>query len=85
MASKKKLTMKEAEERLNILAYNLNVTKAALDSVGLAFSQYLDYKGETEDYKKYLENKQNVDKLKESVEDDTKWYGYSRKTKKTSI
>ena len=64
--------MKEAEERINILAYNINVTKAALDNLGMGFSQYLKYKGDEEDFKKYLENKKNVDKLKEDVKDDTK-------------
>ena len=72
MTKRKKLTIKEAEERLNILAYNLNVTKAALDNIGLAFSQYLVFKGDEDEFKKHLENMQNVDKLKESVKDDAK-------------
>ena len=49
MTKRKKLTIKEAEERLNILAYNLNVTKAALDNIGLAFSQYLVFKGDEDE------------------------------------
>ncbi|QDP57670.1 MAG: hypothetical protein Unbinned3338contig1000_46 [Prokaryotic dsDNA virus sp.] len=68
----KKITIKEAEKRINILAYNLNVAKAAIDNIGLAFSQYLKYKGDEEEFKKYLENKSKVDKLKESVENDAK-------------
>jgi len=70
--AKKKLTMKEAEERINILAYNINTLKAALDSIGIAFTNYLRYKGDEADFKKHLENMQNVDKLKESVEDNAK-------------
>ena len=70
--AKKKLTMKEAEERINILAYNLNTLKAAVDSIGIAFTNYLRYKGDEADFKKHLENMQNVDKLKESVEDNAK-------------
>jgi len=69
---KKKLTMKEAEERLNVLAYNINVTRATIDNIGIAFSRYLKFKGDEDDFKKFLENQNNVDKLKESVKNDTK-------------
>ena len=72
MANKKKLTMKEAEERLNVLAYNLNALKPIIDNIGMSFTKYIDFKGDMEDFKKYLENLQNVDKLKESVDNDTK-------------
>ena len=69
---KKKITIKEAEERLNILAYNTNTLKAALDSIGIAFTNYIRFKGDEADFKKHLENMQNVNKLKESVENDAK-------------
>jgi hypothetical protein len=72
MANKKKLTMKEVEERINILAYNLNAIKPIVDNIGLSFSKYLNFKGDLEDFKKYLENMDNVDKLKESVKKDAK-------------
>ena len=52
--SKKKITMKEVEERINILAYNLNVAKTTIDSVGIAFSKYLKFKNEDEGFKKYF-------------------------------
>jgi ABC-type transport system involved in cytochrome c biogenesis ATPase subunit len=68
MAAKKKLTNKELEERINILAYNLNVTKAGIDNIGIAFSQYLKYIGHEEEFKKYLENLKNVDKLNKNGE-----------------
>ena len=84
MANKKKLTMKEAEERLNVLAYNLNALKPIIDNIGMSFTKYIDFKGDMEDFKKYLENLQNVDKLKESVDNDTKWHGYYRQIKKIS-
>ena len=34
-----------------------------LDSVGVAFSNYVRYKGDEEDFKKYLENNKNLHKL----------------------
>ena len=72
MTKRKKLTMKEAEERINILAYNLNTMRAAVDSIGIAFTNYIRFKGDESDFKKHLESMQNVNKLKESVENDTK-------------
>ena len=72
MTKRKKLTMKEAEERINILAYNLNTMRAAVDSIGIAFTNYIRFKGDEADFKKHLESMQNVNKLKESVQNDTK-------------
>ena len=70
--AKKKITIKEAEERINILAYNMNTLKAAVDSLGIAFTNYLRFKGDESEFRKHLENMQNVDKLKESVKNDAK-------------
>ena len=70
--SKKKLTMKEAEERINILSYNLNVTKTALDSVASVVNAFIMFTGKGEEFKKHLENIKNVDKLKEDAKNDTK-------------
>ena len=70
--AKKKLTIKEAEERINILAYNLNTIKAAVDNIGIAFTNYIRFKNDEAEFRKHLENMQNVDKLKESVEKDAK-------------
>ena len=61
--SKKSLTIKELAERINVIAYNNNVNKTALDNIGIAFSQYLKYIGHEEKFKKYLESLKNVDKL----------------------
>ena len=74
----KKLTMKELAERINIIAYNLNVLKTNNDSVSIAFAKYLRFKDDESDFKNFLENMQNVDKLNEGVENDTKWYEYYR-------
>ena len=70
--AKKKLTMNEVEERINVLAYNLNAMKPMLDNIGMSFTKYIQFKGDLEEFKKYLENTANVDKLKENVENDTK-------------
>ena len=42
------------------------------DNIGFALSRYIDFKGNTSEFKKHLENSQNVDKLKESVKDTLK-------------
>ena len=72
MANKKKLTMKEVEERINVLAYNINQVKAMIDNIGFALSRYIDYKGDASEFKKHLENNENVDKFKESKQNDLK-------------
>jgi hypothetical protein len=72
MANKKKLTLKELEERLNVVAYNLNHIKMIVDNVGFALSKYVEFKGDTAEYKKCLEDPQNVDKLKKSAQDSLK-------------
>ena len=74
----KRITTNELSEKLNVLAYNINHIKMLLDNLGMATSKYIDFKGDTEDFKKHLESMQNVDKLKESVNNDTKWYEYYR-------
>ncbi len=68
----KKLTIKELEQRINILAYNINSIKAVMDNLGMAFSEYTVFKQDQDAFKNYLENKNNVNKLKEDVENDTK-------------
>ena len=72
MTKRKKLTIKEAEERINILAQNLDTIKAAVDSIGIAFTNYIRYKNDEAGFRKHLESMKNVDKLKEGVEKDTK-------------
>ena len=59
----KKPTMKEMQERVNMITTNLNFVTRMLDSIGVAFSNYVQYKGDEEDFKKYLENSKNLHKL----------------------
>ena len=69
MADKKKVTLKDLNERVNVLAYNINHLKMLIDNIGFAVSNYIDFKGDTEEYKKRLENIQKTDKLRQSMKD----------------
>ena len=64
----KKATIKELEERINILAYNINHFKVLIDNIGHALSSYIDYKGDTSEFKNHLENLKNSNKLNENDE-----------------
>ena len=59
----KKPTVKQLEERINSVTQHLNFVSRMLDSVGTAFGSYVRYKGDEEDFKKYLENNKNLHKL----------------------
>ena len=59
----KKPTIKEIHERVNSVTQHLNFVSRMLDSVGTAFGSYVRYKGDEEDFKKYLENNKNLHKL----------------------
>jgi hypothetical protein len=72
MADKKKVTLKDLNERVNVLAYNINHLKMLIDNIGFAVSNYIDFKGDTEEYKKRLENIQKTDKLRQSMKDTLK-------------
>ena len=68
----KKTTIKDLEERINILAYNLNHIKMVADNIGLALTKYINFKGDTMEFKKDLENSEKIDKFKESKQNDLK-------------
>ena len=59
----KKPTIMELHERMNSITQHVNFTSRMLDSIGVAFSNYVKYKGDEEDFKKYLENNKNLHKL----------------------
>ena len=59
----KKPTIKQIAERVNLVTQHLNFVSRMLDSVGVAFGNYVRYKGDEEDFKKYLENSKNLHKL----------------------
>ena len=81
----KKVTIKVLEERIAVLSYNVNQCRMMIDNLGFAVSKYIDFNGNTDEFKKHLENTENVDKLKENVENDAKWYRYNTKIKRLSI
>ena len=59
----KKPTIKQLEERINLITSQLNFTSRMLESVGVAFSEYVRYEGNEVDFKNHLENNKNLHKL----------------------
>jgi hypothetical protein len=68
----KKPTMMEMKEHVDMLTRQANFQSRMLDSIGIAFSSYVKYKGDEEDFKKYLENNKNLHKLTKKEEDERK-------------
>ena len=69
----KKPTIREIEERLNLITSQLNFSTRMLESIGVAFSNYIKFKGDEDDFKNYLENNKNLHKLtKEEANDREK-------------
>ena len=61
----KKPTIKQLEERLNIVTSQLNFAMRMLDSIGVAFSSFVRFMEKEDDFKKYLEKNKNLHKLTE--------------------
>ena len=59
----KKPTIREIEERLNLVTSQLNFSTRMLESIGVAFSNFVRFLGKEEEFKKYLENNKNLHKL----------------------
>ena len=55
--SKKKLTNKDFENRDNILMMELENVKRTQDSMFMTIVDYIEYKGDIENLKKFMENK----------------------------
>ena len=68
----KKPTIKELNETQKILTSQLNFTMRMLDSVGVALSSYIKYKGDESDFKNYLEKQKNLHKLSEEEQNARK-------------
>ena len=68
----KKPTMMEMKEHVDMLTRQVNFQSRMLDSIGIAFSSYVKYKGDEEDFKKYLENNKNLHKLTKEEENGRK-------------
>ena len=68
----KKPTIKELNETQKILTSQLNFTMRMLDSIGVALSSYIKYKGDESDFKNYLEKQKNLHKLTKEEENARK-------------
>ena len=55
--NKKKLTNKDFENRDNILMMELENVKRTQDSMFMTIVDYIEYKGDIENLKKFMENK----------------------------
>mgnify|MGYP003658557536 CR=1 FL=1 len=75
----KKPTIKELHETQKILTSQLNFTMRMLDSIGVALSSFIKYKGDDEDFKKYLEKQKNLHKLSKE-EQNARETGHMEKT-----
>lgn len=68
----KKPTMMEMKEHVDMLTRQVNFQSRMMDSIGIAFSSYVKYKGDEEDFKNYLEKSKNLHKLTKKEEDERK-------------
>ena len=74
----KKPTIRELEERINLMTSQINFTSRMLESIGIAFSNYVRFRGDEEEFKKYLENNKNLHKLTKE-EDEVRKKGHMAK------
>ena len=61
----KKPTIREIDDRVNLMASNLNFTMRMMESIGVAFSSFVRFIGKEEEFKIYLEKQKNLHKLTE--------------------
>ena len=80
----KKPTMKEMKEHVDMLTSNVNFLSRMLESVGLAFSNYVRFKDDEESFKNYLEKSKNLHKLSEEEHEERK-SGHNKEDNHSSI
>ena len=68
----KKPTIMELKERIDMNTRQINFISRMMDSVGVAFSNYIKFKEDEEDFKNYLENSDKLHKLTNEEENDRK-------------
>ena len=68
----KKPTIRQIEERLNLVTSQLNFSTRMLESVGVAFSNFVRFLDKEEEFKKYLENNKNLHKLTKEENENRK-------------
>ena len=68
----KKPTINELKESINAMTRHINFMSRMLDSIGIAFSNYVRFRGDEEEFKKYLENNKNLHKLTKEEDEGRK-------------
>ena len=63
MANKKKPTAMQLKDQMEMLTRHVNFLSRMIDSIGVAFSNYVRFKDEEDAFKEYLENNKNLHKL----------------------
>ena len=66
----KKPTMMEMKEHVDMLTRQVNFQSRMMDSIGVAFTNYIKFKGNEKDFKEYLENNKNLHKLTKEESND---------------
>ena len=70
-----KVEIDKERDRLDLTVRQLNFTTRMLDSIGVAFSNYVKFKGDEDNFKDYLESNKNLHKLSKD-EDETRKEGH---------
>jgi hypothetical protein len=68
----KKPTIREVDDRVNLMASNLNFTMRMMESIGVAFSSFVRFLEKEEEFKNYLEKQKNLHKLTKEEQDARK-------------
>ena len=68
----KKPTIRELEKRTNLLSSQLNFNSRMLESIGVAFSEFIRFLDREAEFKKYLETNKNLHKLSKEEENARK-------------
>lgn len=64
--------IKELDDKINTIIYNINYLNNLINSLGHGFTKYIQWKGDEPNFKKYVENLKKDDKLKENDKKDEK-------------
>lgn len=72
----KKPTIRQIEERVNLITTQINFMTRMLESLGIAFSNYVQFNSNEDEFKNYLENNKNLHKLTKE-ENEARNRGYN--------
>ena len=68
----KKPTAMQLKEQMEILTRHVNFVSRMIDSIGVAFSNYVRFKDDESAFKEYLENNKNLHKLTKEENENRK-------------